>query len=248
MINSEFVNVSLSIVSHGQGLLIRNLLSDLMLCRFRLKEIIITINIPEEENFLNEYYEALPIRVLRNDSPKGFGANHNSAFTASMSTFFIVANPDIRLINFALDKLLTEVSCKSIGVAAPAVYASDGQLQDSARRFPTLGGMLSRRFRTQKLHDYIINERQLDVDWVAGMFMVFRSEIFDLIGGFDEDYFMYLEDVDICRRLNRLGLRVSLFPEVFVVHDAQHASRYRLRYFLFHISSVCKYFIKEYFK
>lgn len=244
MICAEAPTVSLSIVSHGQGQLIRLLLGDLLALRDQIAEVLVTLNIPENETFLDEFRDLLPVRILRNERPKGFGANHNAAFAASTSPFFVVVNPDIRLHDLALDLLMAAASEKDAGLAAPIVHSSDGQLQDSARRFPTVALLVRRKLAGPSGPDYAIGQQQLDVDWVAGMFMVFRREVYASIGGFNESYFMYFEDVDLCHRLHRAGMRVKLLPQARVVHDAQRASRRKLKYFLWHLSGACRYLLK----
>lgn len=243
MSRTEAQGVCLSIVSHGQGRLIRTLLGDLLALRERLTEVIVTLNIPEDEAFLTEFQERLPLRVLRNQVPKGFGANHNCAFAASSAPFFVVVNPDIRLRDFALDALLAAAAEPGAGVVAPFVYASGGQLQDSARRFPTVARLVRRKLGGPQGPDYSLGQVPLAVDWVAGMFMVFRREVYASVGGFDDRYYMYFEDVDLCRRLHRAGLRVMLLPQASVIHDAQRASRRQLKYFVWHLSSACRYLL-----
>ncbi|RYG90244.1 MAG: glycosyltransferase family 2 protein [Alphaproteobacteria bacterium] len=233
--------LALSIVSHGQGHLIRPLLDDLIAIREQIAEVLVTLNIPEDEAFLEGFRDRLPIRVRRNDRRQGFGMNHNAAFSESTSPFFVVVNPDIRLPNFAMDELLSNAANPCVGVAAPIVHASNGQLQDSARRFPTLSRLIRRKMGGRISPDYAIGQQPLDVDWVAGMFMVFRRDVYSSIGGFDDRYFMYFEDVDLCYRLHSTGLRVRLVPQARVVHDAQRASRRKLQHFLWHVSSACRY-------
>lgn len=234
-------SLSLSVVSHGQGSLIRPLLGDLSAIRERIAKVLVTLNIPEEEDFLDDFRDRLPIRVLRNDSPKGFGTNHNIAFEVSSAQFFVVVNPDIQLRDFALDELLSTASQPNVGVAAPIVHDSNCQLQDSARRFPTLARLIHRKLSGVIQPDYVIGQQPLDVDWVARMFMAFRREVYSSIGGFDDRYFMYFEDVDLCNRLHRTGLNVRLVPTARVIHDARRASRRKLKYFLWHLSSACRH-------
>lgn len=234
-------SVCLSIVSHGQGQLIHPLLSDLLALRDQIGEVIVTLNIPEDEDFLAEFQNQLPIRLRRNAQPKGFGANHNLAFATCTSPFFVVVNPDIRLSNFALEALIDSAFHEQAGVSAPVVFSSDGQLQDSARYFPTVTRLLCRKLGITRGQDYKIGDEPLEVDWVAGMFMVFRREVYASVGGFDDRYYMYFEDVDLCHRIHKAGLRVMLLPHAKVMHDAQRASRRRLKYFLWHISSMFRY-------
>ena len=82
-------------------------------------------------------------------------------------------------------------------------------------------------------------------DWVAGMFMVLRSETFRAAGGFDEGYFLYYEDVDLCWRLQRSGLRAALLPTVRAIHDARRSSHRKLRYLLWHGKSMLRFFAKR---
>lgn len=234
--------LSLSIVSHGQGALIRPLLEELRDHAFACHEIILTLNLPEDESFFAGF-DTLPLVVLRNAQRRGFGANHNAAFAASSGTHFVVVNPDIRLDGLRLEPLLKALEDSAVGIAAPVVYSSDGQLEDSARRFPTIGRLLRRKLRGERGPDYSFSDKPMEVDWVAGMFMVLRRPTYALVRGFDERFFMYFEDVDLCRRLHAHGLKVMVVPEVRVVHDAQRASRRKPRHFFWHLSSATRFLL-----
>ena len=237
----EFTELSISIVSHGQGSLIKNLLADIELGIGVTCEIIVTLNIPENESFLVDC-KKYPLKVIRNYDPKGFGENHNQAFTQSCGKFFAVVNPDIRLERFDINPLLAEFSDSTIGVVSPAVFSGDGVLQDNARKFPTFSTLFFRKFGIV-MSDYFYKDVALDVEWVAGMFMVFSRRSFGLVGGFDKRYFMYMEDADICRRLSQCGLRVLLLPSLQVIHDARRASRHNFRHFIWHCMSAARFFL-----
>ena len=77
------------------------------------------------------------------------------------------------------------------------------------------------------------------------MFMMFRADTFRMIGGFDEGYFLYYEDVDLCWRLRRQGYDVALLPMVRVIHAAQRASHRDLRHLGWHVSSMLRFFVKR---
>jgi GT2 family glycosyltransferase len=97
------------------------------------------------------------------------------------------------------------------------------------------------------LGDGRINLKNLEVreiDWVAGMFLFFPQAIFREIRGFDEHFFLYYEDVDICARIWLSGRRVMLHPGVSVIHDPRRTSRRNLRYMRWHLSSMLRYFAK----
>ena len=82
--------------------------------------------------------------------------------------------------------------------------------------------------------DYRIDGVTLSPDWVAGMFMLFRKDVYAELAGFDERYFLYYEDVDLCWRLRKRGLDVRLVPTVSATHDARRQSRRSVRHLRWH--------------
>lgn len=235
----------LSIVSHGQGDLVSDLLSDLHKIQLSpgLKvSVVITLNIPEDESFLSGV-SALDLIVVRNEVPKGFGANHNAAFLTGQSDFFVVLNPDLRIHEFNLFDFLESFDA-AVAVMGPRVVDPFYRLEDSFRQFPTLSRVLQRAVFNKRLNDDVIDAQDhLEPDWVAGMFMAFRSSSFVAIEGFDEGYFMYLEDADICRRARRKGFTIAYNPQFTVIHAAQRASRKSIRHFSWHLRSLLRFTI-----
>lgn len=233
--------LTLSIVSHGQAVLVRSLLQDLKNIDQSLIDVIITINIPEDEVGFGDLPSS--VRLIRNNEPKGFGANHNAAFHHAKGRYFAIVNPDIRLPNFDALCLIQPLEDWRVGAVAPRVMNSLGGCEDSARRFPSILGLLRRAILKERKLDYTNVGRPTNVDWVAGMFVVFRREAFASVQGFDDRrFFMYFEDVDICRRLKEAGWAITLQPLTQVVHDAQRASRGSPRHFYWHVSSAVRYF------
>ena len=116
-----------------------------------------------------------------------------------------------------------------------------GGVEDSARRFPTAATLLKKVFREKRQPDYPVDRGQQEVDWVAGMFMLFDSAAFRSAGGFDEAYFLYYEDVDICRRLHAAGRPVIFNPAAEVVHDAQRASRRKPKLAMHHLKGALRF-------
>ena len=235
--------LTLSVVSHGQSALIHALIADLSRLALGNIELVITVNIPEDESpFLDLPF---PTRIIRNAAAKGFGANHNAAFEQSTSPFFAVVNPDIRLPRLDLAKMLCLMEDANVGAAAPVVLNGAGVVEDSVRRFPTIVGLARRVILGQRKPDYEWDSNPIEVDWVAGMFVVFRREAYEAVRGFDATrFFMYFEDVDICRRLWATGWRVMLQPAVSVVHDAQRASHRSLKHSRWHLMSAMRYFLR----
>jgi N-acetylglucosaminyl-diphospho-decaprenol L-rhamnosyltransferase len=187
------------------------------------------------------------VTVIHNERAKGFGANHNAAFDAGRTDFFCVLNPDVRLEQDPFPALLEILANPKIGVAAPLIVNPLGAIEDSARRFPTPGRLLRKVLFKTRSADYPIKTEVVLPDWVAGMFMVFRTELFRAAGGFDESYFLYYEDVDLCWRLHRLGYGVALQPTVRAIHAARRSSHRKLGYLRWHVSSMLRFFLKRAF-
>ena len=233
--------ITLSIVSHAQNALVNPLLGDLERhCRTPLR-LVITQNIADDTALAGVAGE-----VLVTETPKGFGATHNAAFRHCATDLFCVANPDIRLASDPFPALREALSDPAVGVAGPLVRSPGGAVEDSARRFPTLLSLARKALAGQAGPDYRTDAGAIRVDWVAGMFMLFRAAAFRAVGGFDERFFMYYEDVDICRRLRAQGLGTVFEPRASVVHDARRASRRDVRLMGIHAMSALRYLTRAY--
>lgn len=243
MTSSNTPVVSLSIVSHGQGALVRELLCDLRTLASDVPfEVIVTLNLPEDESFL-EACGPLPLRVLRNTTVKGFGANHNAAFAVAQGSMFVVVNPDIRAQQLRLAPLLEVLNAPRVGACGPTILSHAGTPEDSPRRFPTLWRLAFRLLSRRRSPDYGTPAQPIEVDWVAGMFAAFCRDAFRDVGGFDEGFFMYMEDADICRRLRQHGWATYYQPGCSVVHQGQRKSHRKLAHLAWHAGSALRFFL-----
>lgn len=236
--------IAVSIVSHGQGALVAQLLQDIRShCAATSLNVLLTLNIEERLPFDAADFP-FEILIISNRQRRGFAANHNAAFAQACGEYFCVLNPDIRFDNDPFPALMAGLADAAVGVAAPLVLGPGGNIEDSARRFPTPLGLARKLFGGPHVPDYAITQALVYPDWIAGMFMLWRSEVFRQLGGFDEGFFLYYEDVDICVRLRRTGFRVLLVAVVKVTHYAQRASRRNVRYLRWHLASILRYFWK----
>lgn len=235
--------ITVSIVSHGHGVLLPGLLADLSSCP-DVDKVIVTRNIPEPAL---EIVRPGWLVVIDNPEPKGFGANHNAAFHLVQTTYFAVLNPDIRLVGNPFPVLLASLEHDGTALCAPAVVNPAGSLEDSARHFPSLIDLaLKALHRYDGRMHYVLGDAPLSASWVAGMFMLLRSSDYAALTGFDEGFFLYYEDVDLCARLWKSGRSVMLCPNVHVVHDARRASRRNPRHMAWHAASMARYFRKHF--
>jgi GT2 family glycosyltransferase len=232
--------ITISIVSHGHGAMIERVVAQ-ALGFATTSAVVLTLNIPEQLTLP----QSDRLVILRNDAPKGFGANHNAAFRHRASDFFCVLNPDVVFGDDPFPGLLKTLDRAGAAVVAPLVVTSEGSIEDSIRRFPTIAS-LAAKFLGSSDGRYEIPADKSDMmpDWTAGMFMLFRSPDFAAVGGFDEAFFLYYEDVDICARLWKSGRKVSACPSEKVVHDAQRASHGSWRFRRWHFQSLVRYLLR----
>ena len=251
MNNMTMPTIHVSVVSHGQCGITRQLLQDIQdHCRGLSLQVTVTLNIPETLSFDPDHFD-YSVHLLRNIEPQGFSANHNAAFHHGQKNypcqFFCVVNPDIRFSSNPFPKLLDCLEDSRVGVVAPLVLNAQGGIEDNARRFPTPLSILAKAFRKVFRPDYAIEGSTAAPDWVAGMFMLIPAEKHHRIGGFDERYFLYYEDVDLCARMRLAGYGVRLCPASRVVHEARRQSNREWWYLKRHARSALRFFTSKAF-
>jgi GT2 family glycosyltransferase len=130
-----------------------------------------------------------------------------------------------------------------VAVAAPLVLNLDGNIEDSARRFPSPFKILCKAIGKCKGSDYMIKDSIIYPDWVGGMFMMFSCDVFKLLGGFDRRFFLYYEEVDLCARARLQKYEVVLCPVAKVIHNARRESHRNAKFFKWHLTSMLRFFL-----
>ena len=237
--------ISISIVIHNQAEIARQLFEDISAIDDPLAaEILLTINTHERIPYkISKFRHSF--KIIRNTAPKGFGANHNAAFRLSKGRYFCVLNPDIRLIGNPFNTLIECLEKRGGGLVAPRIVNLSGTTENNARYFPTPFTILKKAFLRSQQPDYPEMERVFEPDWVGGMFMLFTRSCFEAINGFDERYFLYYEDVDLCARMKMAHLPILLCPFVKAVHDARFESHHSLKYLRWHVASMARFFLSK---
>ena len=140
----------------------------------------------------------------------GLATAINAGIRKTTSEFFAVLNPDVLLDDRStVNRLLAQFEEPDVGLVAPALILPSGEYQDSARTVPS-PSQLVRRKLTGETYGVVKPSGPADVPWVVAAFIVVRRMASDAVGGFDEGYFLYFEDVDFCVRLWKHGWRVRL--------------------------------------
>ena len=239
MTHAVMPSVTVSVVSHGHGEQVLGLLSKIhALCPLHVGHVVLTLNVPEPTLLaqLDARQWAFELTLLKNLQPKGFGANHNAAFAHHRLRFFCVVNPDIDFDRNPFGELIRPLADPLAGCSFPVQVDEAGHLQDYARSVPSLAVLLRRYspLGVQRQAQTLPNP-----DWVNGAFMLFRTDVFRQLDGFDERYFMYCEDVDICLRLQLAGYHLSC-SEARITHAAHRNSRVNPRHLMWHVASLLR--------
>lgn len=241
MADARSGTLTLSVVSHGHGALLWRLLDDLQHHpSLRGARVIVTLNVPEDFN--RARWPGLDLLVLRNEQPQGFGANHNAAFRQATGRWFGVLNPDLRLPDDPFPTLLAAAGAQARpGLVAPRIVDPEGRDEDSVRANLTPWSLLRRRFDPGAGRVSVAADGGAPVFfWLAGMFLLFSVDAYRRISGFDERFFLYCEDYDICARLRLAGADIAIVPGATVVHEAQRDSRRSSRHLRWHLASLAR--------
>jgi len=168
------------------------------------------------------------VRIIESPRNGGFGFGSNFGVRYTNSAFILINNPDKRLEEDGVLKLVEKMrSDPSIGILAPQILHKDGTRRYSARSYPGPADVIIkrtflRRFFKKHLARYLLLDedpnQERDVDWVVGGCFMIRGDLFRSLNGFDDRYFLFFEDTDLCRRCHLQGKRIVYHPQV-VAYD-----------------------------
>lgn len=232
--------LSIIIVSYNSKNYLKNCIDSILKYPPKLGEdkyeIIIVDNNSKDGSveFIEETYNKYKfIKLIKNNSNKGFSYANNIGIKNSNSKYYLLLNSDTEVFQNSINKLMdffneSEKSKLKLGIAGPKIINSDGSIQLSCRRFPSIlnaafytilaGIKPDNRFsRNYKLAG-IDRAKPFKVDWVSGSAMMVSKAALDSAGLFDEKYFMYVEDVDLCYRMWEKDFKVFYYPFAEVLH------------------------------
>lgn len=186
----------------------------------------------------------------------GYGRANNLIINKVLSEteYHLVMNPDVYFQTGTLEKIYAFMQAnEDIGLTMPRVYNYDGTEQKLCKLLPTPKDLIIRRFipdgnykdKISRIYnmwdaDY---DKQMDVPFLSGSFMFIRTSVLSQVKGFDERFFLYCEDLDLCRRVGQVS-RTVYYPEAKIYHGYQKASYLNTKLMLIHSMSAIKYFNK----
>jgi GT2 family glycosyltransferase len=177
------------------------------------------------------------VRVIRSAVNLGFGAANNRALLEATGRYIVLLNSDAFLRPDALRRAIEHMDKNpQVGLGGGRLIGETGEWQPSARCFPsilndflTLSGLSSRfprsRFFGRADRTWSDPMKPAEVDWVPGAFSIIKPKALDAAGIFDDEFFLYYEEVDLCRRIKALGYKIFYWPDVVVVHLGGESSK-----------------------
>lgn len=210
------------------------------------------------EEFIRTHYTQ--IRYYKNDKIAGFAANNNKAASYAKGEYILILNPDIILLKDSIDTLYQYLQDhQEVGIVAPQLLNTDLSIQHSVRTFISPPILMARIFTkgndnstNHYVKQYLMTELSptspSDVDWCMGAALLLKNSFYQQLNGFDEGFFLYVEDMDICHRCWKLGKKVIYLPSSKMIHAHQRSSQKINRKTLLHLKSMLYFFRKNRFK
>ena len=248
------ISCSLVIYKNEKGQLL-NAINSFLNTKLNVKLILID-NSPTDE--LKSLCLDQRVEYIFNPTNPGFGTSHNIGILklATKSKYHLILNPDIYFEINVLDEIIKFMDkYKHIGLVMPKILYPDGTTQYLAKLLPSPLTFFVRRIlrNLPVVGKYFASNFDLkfsgynkifEAPYLSGCFMVFRSEVLLRINGFDQNYFMHMEDLDISRRILQAGYKNIFFPSVFVYHDHIYKSTLEIKSMKMYLKSAIYYFNK----
>lgn len=235
---SPSTDLDVVIVNWNSGALLRGCVAALArsTAAHRLNVVVVD-NASTDDSLEGLAGEALRLEVVRNRDNRGFGAACNQGAERGRAPFLLFLNPDTRVAPDGLDQVLAFLGAPEqakVGVVGLRLVDEEGRTQRTCAREPTLLGLLGQEAGLDRLVPRLIRPHFLTewdhgatrpVDQVMGAFLMIRRDLFNRLGGFDERFFVYYEDVDLCDRARRAGFAVVHFAGAQAWHQGGGTTR-----------------------
>lgn len=251
-------HVSVSLVSYNQRHHLERLLSGLMPAAALVHAEVLVVDYRSTDGVDEFLRREFPdVHVTRNTGRAGYGANHNLNLQRARGRYFVVMNSDMLVRTPRLFVDLRDYMDRhpDVGIVAPKVLNEDGTVQGLNKRFPSVVDLALRRFLPGRLQPMFKRrldryemrdvgyDSEYDVEFISGAFMFCRTDALRRVGGFDPSFFMYFEDVDLCRRIQQ-SYRTAYCPGVDIVHCWERASHTSPAHLMYFMRSALRYFLR----
>ena len=226
------MQLSIIIVSYNVKELLKNCLDSLKIATKSINSEVYVVDNASIDSTAGMVKKKFPqVKLIANKKNLGFAKANNQAFKKASGQYLLILNPDTKLMPETITKMISFMQKdKSIGIATCRVELANGSLdRDCRRHFPTPWrafthfSKLAKIFKSSKLFDqyymgYIPDDKVHEIDACVGAFMFIRKSALEKVGLFDEDFFFYGEDLDLCWRFKKQGYKIVYMPETKIIH------------------------------
>lgn len=258
------MDLSIIIVSNNHEEYVKKLLESIFKIKTSIKFEIILVDNKSSDNlvkYVKKFYTQ--VKLIEQKSKKGFSENNNDGIKIGIGKYVLLLNPDTLIIeDYTFDRMVHFMYTNDqIGIMGPKLLYGDGSLQLSCRNYPSIRSTIYRRTPLRKL---ILNSKVngkflmknddhnkvTDVDWMLGAALIMKKDIIVKLGGLDEKYFLYCEDIDLCYSIKELGYRIVYNPEIKIIHYLQESTfkKFLSKKTIWHYKSMFYYVSKNKFK
>jgi GT2 family glycosyltransferase len=253
--DSGIVDITVSLVSFNQRYDLERLLPSLFNATAKVHAEVLLVDCHSTDGtvqFIQEQFSEVDVYV--NYKRAGYGENHNVNMERAKGRYFLIMNSDMVVEPNVLADLLDYMDENDdVGIVSSKILNDDSTIQGLNKRYPTIYDLFLRRFLPKlllpifkrrldyyEMHDIGYNQ-SYDVPFLSGSFMFCRTDLLKKVGGFDPEYFLYFEDVDLCRRIQKTH-RTVYYPYVSVVHFWKREAHKSWLFTYYFICSAFRYF------
>ena len=264
MVPITSMDVSIIILNYKQKGLVKQCVKGILQSHINVSYEIIVVDNHSHDGCIEMLREIFPqVITLASEKNKGFAYGNNLGIQKSRGKYIVIINPDIAFTDNVIENMIAYMEKnKNAGIVAPKLINPDGTIQYSCRRFPKIFTPILRRtflgnfsFAKKWLNAYLMEDwdhnSNKKVDWIFGAIFMIRKEFLKKVGLFDERFFLYFEDCDLCRRFWEKNYEVWYLADIELTHYHQRLSGQKngiLSIFdkatRIHIASAIKYFAK----
>lgn len=228
--------VSVIIINYKTFDLLKNCLQSLILNHNKINYEIIIVDNDSKDNAIDNLKSIYPdVRIVQLSENIGFSRANNIAAKQAVGDYFLFVNSDVLFIENSIDKMLNYyINGKNIGILGPKLLNLDYSFQLSAGKLPNffveikdkiIYSICKKSKYFNSLVERIFFDKISEVEWVTGACMLIDRDTYYKVHGFDENFFLYFEDKDLCARVRALNKKIIYYPETSVIHLLGGSSR-----------------------
>lgn len=179
----------------------------------------------KDAKFLEDYFAKKEgVHIIKLSKNIGYGEGNNEGVKFAQGKFIAICNPDTEVLPQTFDHLIDEIkNSPKTGIAVPRLRTKEGEILENCRKFPTIKSLLSRRLlrRSSFINK---NNNQRETEWAQGSFWILKKSLYRDVNGFDDSFFLFMEDIDFCRRVKQKGFSVIRVAHSIAIHSPNRLS------------------------